>query len=265
MMDGAAADLAQNEDVKEFYLAFPAASARASATTSSIAAASAGWPSDTPKGAGAGRVPAPPATTPQYGTREGAIPCPSFDVLETRAPEQRERELMAALPGAIAHAMARSPAIAEQLRGVDPATIDSRGAGLPPELRKHELLERQQHSRDDAAAARRAGQGLWRLRPSAGARRCACSPRPARSMNRKARAPTTGASPRALYAAGFRAGELACQLLFLSLHAGRLHDGNRRARRGLHRLSRRHRSDRAAGARHRRPGAQRLYRHAQLP
>ena len=54
MMDGAAADLAQNEDVKEFYLAFPAASARASATTSSIAAASAGWPSDTPKGGCAG-------------------------------------------------------------------------------------------------------------------------------------------------------------------------------------------------------------------
>ena len=51
-----------------------------------------------------------------------------FDVLETRAPEQRERELMAALPGAIAHAMARSPAIAEQLRGVDPATVDSRAA-----------------------------------------------------------------------------------------------------------------------------------------
>ena len=40
-----------------------------------------------------------------------------FDVLETRAPEQRERELMAALPGAITRAIARAPAIAEQLRG----------------------------------------------------------------------------------------------------------------------------------------------------
>ena len=51
-----------------------------------------------------------------------------FDVLETRAPEQRERELMAALPGAIARAIARAPAIAEQLRGIDPATEIGRAA-----------------------------------------------------------------------------------------------------------------------------------------
>ena len=70
-----------------------------------------------------------------------------FDVLETRAPEQRERELMAALPGAITRAIARAPAIAEQLRGIDPATITSRAAlARLPVLRKHELLERQQHS-----------------------------------------------------------------------------------------------------------------------
>ena len=83
---------------------------------------------------------------------------------------------MAALPGAIAHAMARSPAIAEQLRGVDPATIDSRAAlARLPVLRKHELLERQQHSRDDAAApagpvkafggfGHRLGRGVARVR-----------------------------------------------------------------------------------------------------
>ena len=50
-----------------------------------------------------------------------------FDVLETRAPEQRERELMAACPApSPTRWRARRPA--EQLRGVDPATIDSRAA-----------------------------------------------------------------------------------------------------------------------------------------
>ena len=80
MMDGAAADLAQNEDVKEFYLGISSGERKSFATTSSIAAASAGWPSDTPHKAAAGRILAPPATTPQYGTREGAIPCPSFSM-----------------------------------------------------------------------------------------------------------------------------------------------------------------------------------------
>ncbi|MFU1950565.1 phenylacetate--CoA ligase family protein, partial [Bordetella avium] len=46
-----------------------------------------------------------------------------FDTLETRDPAARERALMQALPDAIAHAQARSAAIAEQLRGVDAASI----------------------------------------------------------------------------------------------------------------------------------------------
>ncbi|OZI20838.1 AMP-dependent synthetase [Bordetella genomosp. 9] len=76
-----------------------------------------------------------------------------FDTLETRPPEAREEELMAALPQAIAQAMARAPAIAAQLGGVDPHAVVSRQAlaGLPV-LRKSELLARQQASRDGAAA-----------------------------------------------------------------------------------------------------------------
>lgn len=133
-----------------------------------------------------------------------------FDVLETRAPEQRERELMAALPGAIAHAMARSPAIAEQLRGVDPATIDSRAAlARLPVLRKHELLERQQHSRDDAAAP--AGPvkafGGFSAIGWGEALRVFASPGPIYEPE-SARADYWRFA-RALYAAGFRAGELA--------------------------------------------------------
>ncbi|AUT45076.1 phenylacetate--CoA ligase family protein [Achromobacter sp. AONIH1] len=133
-----------------------------------------------------------------------------FDVLETRAPEQRERELMAALPGAIAHAMARSPAIAEQLRGVDPATVDSRAAlARLPVLRKHELLERQQHSRDDAAAP--AGPvkafGGFSAIGWGEALRVFASPGPIYEPE-SARADYWRFA-RALYAAGFRAGELA--------------------------------------------------------
>lgn len=133
-----------------------------------------------------------------------------FDVLETRAPEQRERELMAALPAAIARAMARAPAIAEQLRGVDPATVTSRAAlARLPVLRKHELLERQQHSRDDAAAPASPGKafGGFSAIGWGEAMRVFASPGPIYEPE-SARADYWRFA-RALYAAGFRAGELA--------------------------------------------------------
>jgi branched-chain amino acid transport system ATP-binding protein len=43
MMDGTAQDLAQNEDVKEFYLGIPVENEKAFATINSIAAANSGW------------------------------------------------------------------------------------------------------------------------------------------------------------------------------------------------------------------------------
>ena len=69
---------------------------------------------------------------------------PYYDSLETRDPEQRERELLAALPGQIAHAKQNAPAFADLYRDIDPAAITSRPAlaGLPV-IRKHELIERQ--------------------------------------------------------------------------------------------------------------------------
>src|SRR5690606_29639922 len=82
-----------------------------------------------------------------------------FDALETRSPELRERDLMAALPDALSQAIARAPAIAEQLDGIDPRGVTTRQALAElPVLRKHELLEKQQHSRagdspDNAAKA----------------------------------------------------------------------------------------------------------------
>ena len=133
-----------------------------------------------------------------------------FDVLETRAPEQRERELMAALPAAIARAIARAPAIAEQLRGIDPATVTSRAAlARLPVLRKHELLERQQHSRDDTARAAGPDKafGGFSAIGWGEAMRVFASPGPIYEPE-SARADYWRFA-RALYAAGFRAGELA--------------------------------------------------------
>ena len=75
---------------------------------------------------------------------EASQPSQFYDELETRAPEARERALMAALPGLVAHAKAKAPALAALLAGIDPHAVASRAAlaGLPV-LRKSELIERQ--------------------------------------------------------------------------------------------------------------------------
>jgi phenylacetate-CoA ligase len=65
-----------------------------------------------------------------------------FDDLETRTPEERERHLFTRLPGFLAQALIDAPALAARLKGVDPATIDSRAALTKlPVLRKAELME----------------------------------------------------------------------------------------------------------------------------
>ncbi|OZI49992.1 phenylacetate--CoA ligase family protein [Bordetella genomosp. 4] len=132
-----------------------------------------------------------------------------FDALETRAPEQRERDLMAALPGVVAHAMARAPAIAEQLHGVDPRSVASRQAlAALPVLRKHELLEKQQHSRasNRPASATKAFGGFSTIGWGQ-ALRVFASPGPIYEPE-SSRADYWRFA-RALYAAGFRSGELA--------------------------------------------------------
>ncbi len=70
-----------------------------------------------------------------------------FDSLETRAPAARERELMARLPGQVAHARSQSSYYAEALAGVDPAAVTSRAAlARLPVTRKHQLLELQKRT-----------------------------------------------------------------------------------------------------------------------
>lgn len=121
-----------------------------------------------------------------------------FDALETRDPEQRERDLMARLPAQIAHAKAHAPWFAERLRAVDPREIDSRAAlARLPVLRKHELIELQKHQPPfgGLVAAR------WGQIP-----RVFSSPGPIyepEGLNAD-----YWRSARALFAAGFRAGDL---------------------------------------------------------
>ena len=71
-----------------------------------------------------------------------------FDPLETRDPAQREAQLLAALPRQVAHAQQHAPAFAQILAGIEARAIDSREAlARLPVTRKPELLERQKATR----------------------------------------------------------------------------------------------------------------------
>jgi phenylacetate-CoA ligase len=127
-----------------------------------------------------------------------------FDALETRSPAEREAAQMAALPAQIAHAQAHSAAMAEILQGVDAASVSSRAAlARLPVTRKHALLERQQASR---AAGGDAFGGFSTLVRGPGMSRIFASPGPIYEPEGQ-RADYWRAG-RALFAAGFRAGEL---------------------------------------------------------
>ena len=127
-----------------------------------------------------------------------------FDALETRDPAAREAALMAALPAHVAHAQQRSAAFADILAGVDAAAVGSRAAlaGLPV-TRKGELLARQQASR---AAGRDAFGGFAAVGWGAAMRRVYASPGPI--YEPEGTAVDYWRTARALYAAGFRAGDL---------------------------------------------------------
>jgi len=134
-----------------------------------------------------------------------------FDALETREPASREAALMAALPALVAAAQAL-PAYAEKLRGVEPAAIDHHAAlARLPVTRKGELLRRQQAGRADDAASWDPFGGFsaigWRaLAGTRAARRVYQSPGPIYEPEGPVADPWRSA--RALYAAGFRAGDL---------------------------------------------------------
>jgi len=121
-----------------------------------------------------------------------------FDLLETRDPEVRERALLDELPRQVAHARANAPAFARILAGIDPAAITSRAAlSQLPVTRKSELLELQKAGRPFG--------GLAALRRGEAARIFA-SPGPI--FEPESRLPDHWRLARALFAAGFRSGDL---------------------------------------------------------
>ena len=126
-----------------------------------------------------------------------------YDALENSDPAEREADLMAALPTQIENAHSNSPAFAEILAGIDPASINSRAAlATLPVTRKYQLQERQAAQRADNAFGGFATMGFGPGMP-----RVFCSPGPIYEPEGARR--DYWRMARALHAAGFRAGELA--------------------------------------------------------
>ena len=129
-----------------------------------------------------------------------------FDLLETRSAGERAHALASALPAQVAAAQ-RTPAMAEALSGVDAASVTSLAAlASLPVTRKHVLLERQQAQRSSDAFGGYSAIGWARLRGLSGARRVYQSPGPIYEPE-GTRADYWRVA-RALFAAGFRAGQL---------------------------------------------------------
>jgi phenylacetate-CoA ligase len=121
-----------------------------------------------------------------------------FDELETRDPAAREAALMAALPGQIAHAKATAPAVAKILNDVDPAAVTGRAAlAALPVTRKSDLIAGQSEAPPLG--------GFAAVAPGAAARLFA-SPGPIFELETSR--PDYWRTARALYAAGFRAGDV---------------------------------------------------------
>jgi phenylacetate-CoA ligase len=121
-----------------------------------------------------------------------------YDTLETRDPAEREAALMSALPQIIAAAKERAPAYRQLLAGVHPEdVVDRRSLAELPLTRKSELIELQRHNPPFG--------GLVAARMSA-LRRVFVSPGPI--YEPEGRRPDYWRFARALFAAGFRAGDL---------------------------------------------------------
>ena len=122
-----------------------------------------------------------------------------YDARETRPPEEREADLFAGLPAQLAHAKANAPFYAERLAKIDPRSIDSRAslASLPL-TRKSELIDRQRAM---------APFGGLNATPVANLARIFMSPGPI--YDPEGRGADFWHTARALFAAGFRAGDVA--------------------------------------------------------
>jgi phenylacetate-CoA ligase len=131
-----------------------------------------------------------------------------FQDREAAPQGDRERELFARLSQALQHAADRAPAIARQLQGVDIASLTSRQAlARVPVVRKSQLLEQQTMARQqgETSVAQRVFGGFSAIGWGAAARVFA-SPGPI--YEPESRRPDYWGFARALYAAGFREGQL---------------------------------------------------------
>ncbi len=121
-----------------------------------------------------------------------------FDALETRTADERKSALATRLPQQIAHAKANTTYFAETLREVDAASITSTAAlAALPVVRKSDLIELQKQQRPFGGLA---ASGWGRLG------RVFSSPGPI--YEPEGRTADYWRTARALYAAGFRAGDL---------------------------------------------------------
>jgi len=120
-----------------------------------------------------------------------------YDRLETREPAEREAEQLSRLPALVARAMT-APGWAKQLAGHDPQALDSHAAlAALPLLRKSDLLALQKADPPF---------GAFNVTPPAKVRRLLMSPGPIFEPEGHGQDWWGGA--RALFAAGFRAGDI---------------------------------------------------------
>ncbi|MEE8533933.1 MAG: AMP-binding protein [Alphaproteobacteria bacterium] len=121
-----------------------------------------------------------------------------YDALETRDPEAREQALFARLPGHVAHARANAPHFAELFADVEAEGVTSREAlAALPVTRKSELIELQKANPPFGGLAAAAPGALARIFAS-----------PGPMYEPEARRPDYWRFARAMYAAGFRAGDV---------------------------------------------------------
>jgi len=131
----------------------------------------------------------------------------SYDALETRDPHVRERALFDALPSQVARAQESSAAMGEILAGFDARAIATRAAlARLPVTRKGQLFERQRATITKDVFGGFSAIGWRGMRAAQGARRVFQSPGPI--YEPEGHAADYWRMARAIYAAGFRAGDL---------------------------------------------------------
>ena len=127
-----------------------------------------------------------------------------YDTLETRSTAEREAALFARLPEQVAHAKTASPAFAELLKDVEPGQVHDRAAlARLPVTRKSDLYERQKAQR---AKGGNVFGGFSTVDFGAAMPRVFASPGPIYEPEGTAR--DYWRMARAMFAAGFRGGEL---------------------------------------------------------